>query len=154
VVLEKELKQAAKALRVPVSNLVRTILEDALTTAQAVGRVAEEELRGAADRLGDERRKWKESSEASGEAVARAAAREKKDSPSEEASVDSSEASPLEGVLGFQSLVLAVPADCALCGHAMPAGSEAYLGVREGSGPRVIVGPECLPGHDDPEEEK
>ena len=50
-VLEQELKSLAGNLRVPVSNLVRTILQDALEAAELMGRVAEEELRGAADRL-------------------------------------------------------------------------------------------------------
>ena len=36
-VLERELKRFADNLRVPVSNLVRTILEDALSVADAVG---------------------------------------------------------------------------------------------------------------------
>lgn len=50
-VLEAELKRFAQNLRVPVSNLVRTILEDALDAADAAGERVEERLRKAATQL-------------------------------------------------------------------------------------------------------
>ena len=54
-VLEQELKRLAEGLRVPVSNVVRTILEDAVDTIDSVGQLAEGELRGVAERLGRQR---------------------------------------------------------------------------------------------------
>ena len=54
-VLEAELKRFAQNLRVPVSNLVRTILEDALEVADAAGDRVEERLRKAASQLQVER---------------------------------------------------------------------------------------------------
>jgi hypothetical protein len=54
-VLEAELKRFAQNLRVPVSNLVRTILEDALSVADAAGDRVEERLRKAATQLQTER---------------------------------------------------------------------------------------------------
>ena len=56
-VLEQELKDLAENLRVPVSNVVRTILEDAVNTVDVVGRRAESELRGVAERFGQGRRR-------------------------------------------------------------------------------------------------
>lgn len=50
-VLEAELKRFAQNLRVPVSNLVRTILEDALEVADAAGDRVEARLRQAASQL-------------------------------------------------------------------------------------------------------
>ena len=50
-VLEEELKRFADDLRVPVSNLIRTILEDALTAADQAGERVERELRAGAARL-------------------------------------------------------------------------------------------------------
>jgi hypothetical protein len=44
-VLERELKRFAESLRVPVSNLVRTILEDALNVADAATENVEERLK-------------------------------------------------------------------------------------------------------------
>src|SRR5262245_15767273 len=54
-VLERELKRFADNLRVPVSNLVRTILEDALTVADRATERVEEELAAAARATADSR---------------------------------------------------------------------------------------------------
>lgn len=130
-VLEQELKRLAKNLRVPVSNVVRAILEDALDTVDVVGQRAEGELRSVAERLHRERGRLRtkvvrEEDIEDGVAIERPAA-------------------PLAGVVGFQSMLLARDHRCALCGRAMSAGDEAFLGVREHAGPKVIVGRECLP---------
>jgi hypothetical protein len=50
-VLEEELKRFAEDLRVPVSNLIRTILEDALAAADQAGERVERELRAGVARL-------------------------------------------------------------------------------------------------------
>ena len=49
--LEEELKRFAEDLRVPVSNLIRTILEDALAAADQAGEHVERGLRAGASRL-------------------------------------------------------------------------------------------------------
>ncbi|UCF46962.1 MAG: hypothetical protein JSU89_07205, partial [Myxococcales bacterium] len=54
-ILEQELKRVANAWRVPVSNVVRALLEDALDTLDVVGAKAEGELRGVAEMLASER---------------------------------------------------------------------------------------------------
>src|ERR1700722_15173561 len=58
-VLERELKRFADNLRVPVSNLVRTILEDAVSVADAATENVEERLKMAAKHLEKEREKIK-----------------------------------------------------------------------------------------------
>src|SRR4051812_15685703 len=59
-VLERELKRLAESTRMPVSNLVRAILEDALDVAdRASGRV-EEQLRHAVERVSRERESIRE----------------------------------------------------------------------------------------------
>ena len=50
-VLEEELKRFAENLRVPVSNLIRTILEDALAVADQAGHRVERELRSGVAQL-------------------------------------------------------------------------------------------------------
>ncbi len=117
-VLEQELKRLADSLKVPVSNVIRTILEDAVEAVDSVGQLAEGELRQVADRLSRQR-----------DALRRAAR------------------APLAGVVGYQQLLLARDESCALCGRAIAAGEDAYLGIRDGgeAGPRVILGKECLP---------
>jgi hypothetical protein len=127
-VLEEELKRLATTLKVPVSNVVRTILEDAVDAVDSVGRAAEGELRGVAERLRERRSKLR-SYGARG------------DEPERSASPP-----PLAGVVGYQPLLLAREERCTLCGRALPASEQAYLGIREiAGGDRVILGKECLP---------
>jgi predicted DNA-binding protein len=132
-VLEQELKRLAKNLRVPVSNVVRAILEDAIDTVDVVGARAEGELRSVAERLHRERGRLR--TRAGREAEGDVADAEITDEP----------VAPLEGVVGFQPLLLAREEKCTLCGRVLAAGDDAFLGVREHRGPRVIVGRECLP---------
>jgi hypothetical protein len=118
VVLEQELKRFADNLKVPVSNLVRTILEDALTVAdRATGRV-EAELQAAARLTADKRE------------TLRARLRPR---------------SALDEVFGFQPLVLAQDTRCTGCGADLACGAQAWIGLREAPGPRVIACADCLP---------
>ncbi len=158
-VLERELKELAKNLRVPVSNLVRTILQDALSTAEALGRVAEDELRGAAEKLAENRARLDAAAAVQGEALQASLRARDLDLPSvpgdepepepesEPAPGPGPGADPLDGVLGFQQMVLAIPSKCSICGIALDVGEPAYLGVLATPGSQVIIGPECLPGN-------
>jgi hypothetical protein len=117
-VLERELKRFADNLRVPVSNLVRTILEDALSVADAATENVEERLKRAARHLEKEREKLKKRMEHD----------------------------PLEGIVAFQEVTLAVPAMCAKCERELARGVRAHLGIGEVSGgPRRFVCEDCLP---------
>ena len=120
-VLAEELKQLASDMKVPVSNLVRTALEDAVDALSAMSRKTEGELRNLANRLGEAR-----------------------GSPSPAARA-TPEGAPLAGVVGFQPMTLARDSVCALSGRPLRRGEEAYLGIRDGEGPLVIVAPECVP---------
>jgi len=133
-VLEQELKRLAQSWRVPVSNVVRTILEDAVDTVDFVGRRAEGELRGAAERLATERHRLRQ--KAHGHEV---------DVPaSADASKDKA-ADPLEGALGFTPLVLASAATCAVTGRELAAGEEAYLVLFAEPGRQAFVASDALP---------
>jgi hypothetical protein len=116
-VLERELKRFADNLRVPVSNLVRTILEDALSVADAASGSVEERLRRAASHLEKEREKLKKRLEHD----------------------------PLTGIVAFQEVMLAVPAACAKCAATLARGSRAHLGIGDGPVERVFVCDECKP---------
>src|SRR5947199_389355 len=59
-VLERELKRLAENTRMPVSNLVRAILEDALEVADKAGGRVEEGLRHAVERVSRERESIRE----------------------------------------------------------------------------------------------
>jgi hypothetical protein len=121
-VLERELKRFADNLRVPVSNLVRTILEDAVNVADVASENVEVRLKKAAAQIGEEREKLKK-----------------------RVATD-----PLEGVFAFQEVRLAQPAKCAKCSKEMKRGEAAHLGlsdspVARAQNERVFICDACLP---------
>lgn len=120
-VLERELKRFAESLRVPVSNLVRTILEDAVSVADAATENVENRLKKAATQLEHKREVLKK-----------------------KVATD-----PLENVFAFQEVKLAQPARCAKCQRELAKGERAHLGLsdpppRSAAG-RVFVCVACLP---------
>ena len=122
-VLERELKRFAENLRVPVSNLVRVILEDAVLAADAAGESVEGRLKRAAQQLGREREKLK-----------------KRVLPDQDV---------FQAVYAFQPVTLAQPATCAKCSRALARGERAQLGLTEPPPPspadRIFVCDACLP---------
>lgn len=117
-VLEQELKALAGALRVPVSNLVRTILEDAVNIADRASEKVEDRLNRVAQTMHDERGRIKER-------------------------VQRSEV--LADVVAYQPVVMAVDGHCARCDAELPAGEDASLAVQSRPGPARFVCADCLP---------
>ena len=138
-VLAEELKRLAETMRVPVSNVVRTFLEDAVDTVSAMGRHAEIEIRDLADRLGRERR-----AQTAPPPAAPPAAPSQPPAPIAPPAPPPS-APPLVGIIAFQSVILARDAVCALSGRELHTGDPAYLGIRETGEPPVVFAPECVP---------
>jgi hypothetical protein len=118
-VLERELKRFAENLRIPVSNLVRAILEDAVSVADAATENVEARLKRAAQQLESERERLKR--------------RVKAD--------------PLADVIAFQAVTLAQAAACAKCLGDLAVGEPAHLGLTDSpaSRPRLFVCARCLP---------
>lgn len=119
-VLERELKRLAESLRVPVSNLVRAVLEDAVSVADVASESVEARLKRFAKELEHERGRLKSR-------VAR---------------------DPLGDVLAFQPVKLAVAARCAKCGVELGRGTSAHVGLTSEirpRGERVFVCDACLP---------
>ena len=128
-VLEQELKRVANAWRVPVSNVVRALLEDALDTLDVVGAKAEDELRGVAEKLATERDRI----------------RRKSTEQLAEAPPATDPSDPLEGAVGATPITLVHDAVCGLTGETLPAGSEAFLILFEDPRRKLITGREALP---------
>lgn len=122
-VLESQLKTAAAALRVPVSNLVRTILEDAVALADRAGGHVEDGLERAARSMRDER--------------ARMRARVEK-------------LDPLADVVAYQPVVVAAKTQCARCSAQLEPGEQAQMGVTSRPGAPVFVCDGCMPKRDAP----
>jgi hypothetical protein len=152
--LEQELKRMAQSLRVPVSNVVRAILEDAVDAVDRVGRKAEGEVRGLAERLAHNRDRLRGMALGrTGDDAKRKALRPNGEPPGRAqpdpshtpASAPALGRSMLDGIIGVQPLELTMAAQCAVCGRALRAGEKAFVGVRAGDGPPVLIGGECLP---------
>ena len=119
-VLERELKRLAESLRVPVSNLVRAVLEDAVAVADHASENVETRLKTFASSLEHERDKLRR--------------RVMRD--------------PLDGVYAFQHVKLAQPTSCAKCKVDLRRGEGANLGLQDDARPgsaRVFVCDACLP---------
>ena len=149
-VLEDELKRLATNLKMPVSNVVRAILEDAIEAVEVVGVRAEDELKGFVTKLSEQREAIRQGASNAGRKKSEARPRD----PSDEGADDASPAvaaepscpqtdASLDDVLGFQRLTLRADSPCTVCGRVLPRGTEACRGVRDDGGPRVLVGPRC-----------
>jgi hypothetical protein len=136
-VLEDELKRLATALRMPVSNVVRAILEDAVEAVEVVGARAEGELQGIAHRIHEQRESLRR-------AVQGPPAAPKAATPA------APSADPLAGVIGFQRLRLVSPSKCAICGTALARGDVGYRAVRDDDRPKVMLCSTCTPVTDEP----
>jgi len=149
--LAEDIRAIADDLRVPVSNLVRNVLEEAFDAVERVSgdvshivdeMIEEAELAGrryqryrdrvrerARERRGQEeareRRGQEEARERRAQEEARAAAHEAAPEPS----VAPALADPLAGVVAWQPVVLATPRRCARTGRELRAGERAYLGL-------------------------
>jgi len=150
-VLEQELKRLAQSLRMPVSNVVRAILEDAVTAVDLVGRKAEGEMNRVVDRMAEKRERLRDIATGPRGKTDEDEQVAKKESnpPSAPSKADTEPPKDakqqLEGVIGFQPLLLASSTTCSVCGIDLKVGTEAFVGVRDMPGPRVLIGPECLP---------
>jgi hypothetical protein len=102
-VLERELKRFAANLRVPVSNLVRAILEDAVNAADRATVNVENQLLSAVKQLEVERERIKKKVLSD----------------------------PLEHAVAFQPVTLSKPAACAKCQCELPKGAAAQLVISE-----------------------
>lgn len=152
-VLEDELKRLATNLKMPVSNVVRAILEDAIEAVEVVGVRAEDELKGFVTKLSEQReairqgassagrRKSEERPRAEDEAAPRVEPTPRVE-PAAEPTCPETDAS-LDDVIGFQRLTLRTDSPCTVCGRVLPRGTEACRGVRDDGGPRVLLGPRC-----------
>lgn len=152
-VLEQELKQLAHNLRVPVSNVVRAILEDAVDAVDTVNDIAQDELLGFVDRLARQRedlraRVRREAAPDEDRTHDEGDAESVEDAEIVEVSCPDEAPDVLDGVYGYQPLVLASDTECSVCGAALPAGSEACRALFDEPGERVFLGPRCklMPG--------
>lgn len=117
-VLETELKRLASSLRVPVSNVVRAILEDAIDTMDVATGAATDELRSVAERLGATRKPRR---------------------------TTTTSKPPLEGAIGVTEMKLIRDAECALTGAKLESGTDAFMVHFEDGRAPMLVAADALP---------
>jgi hypothetical protein len=146
-VLEAELKNLADSWRMPVSNLVRAILEDTLEAMDSLGRAAEGEIRGVAARVAKERERLLEPIDRARAGFASTRPQERHEAPpSERSARDEWHRAAIEGALGFTALVVAGDTTCPVTGDVLPAGADAFLALFSDPSRNVIVSPRAVPG--------
>lgn len=133
--LADEIRKVADELRVPVSNLVRNVLEEAFsvveTVSENVGEILEDildEAEAARDRYRARSERWEPEAAAEPHAA-----------------FDSASPAPprvrpdFPDVLGWQALVLNRDAACADCGTALARGERAFVGVGPSPGAAAAI---------------
>ncbi|MGB5348417.1 MAG: hypothetical protein WBN10_02375 [Polyangiales bacterium] len=151
-VLEQELKRVANAWRVPVSNVVRALLEDALDTIDVVGAKAEGELREVAELLASERQRFRRKSSEQLSKIP--GAREPLPDGVQAARAAEPASDPLAGAVGMTPIILVHDAVCGVTAATLAAGSEAYMVLFDEPGRKLITGRDVLPHASTPNEEK
>lgn len=138
--LAEDIRAIADDLRVPVSNLVRNVLEEAFEAVERVsGDVSHlvedviEEAELASQRYRRYRTRVRERAQVRAEEV-RAAAATASMAPPPATPAPAASADPLPHVVAWQPVVLAAPRRCARTGRELRPGERAYLGLGD-SGP-------------------
>ena len=149
--LSDDIRAIADDLRVPVSNLVRNVLEEAFSAVERVSgdvgeliddvieeaEVASERYRRYRDRVRD-RAKERAQERASAEGV------RSEDPPVYQSPADSPEPDPLSQVVAWQPVVLAAERRCARTGRPLRPGERAYLGLGDSGPLGVYVSEDAL----------
>jgi hypothetical protein len=134
--LAEDIRAIADDLRVPVSNLVRNVLEEAFDAVERVsGDVSHlvedviEEAELASQRYRRYRTRVRERARVRAEEVRAAAATASTAPPPATPAAVAASGDPLSHVVAWQPVVLAAPRRCARTGRELRPGERAYLGL-------------------------
>jgi hypothetical protein len=143
--IAEELRRAAGELRVPVANLVRGVVDEALEAAERVS----DDLGGWVDELVDQAARARRHLEGRGlgrrwHARTRRAEDERPRAAGESPAEPSDTAAGARpDVLGWIAIELERPGSCAVCWRRIARGEDAFLGVGAERPASAIVCPEC-----------
>jgi hypothetical protein len=151
--LAEDIRAIADDLRVPVSNLVRNVLEEAFSAVERVtGDVGDllddvlEEAEFASERYRRYRDRVRERARSRAqERAASEGVRETEEAPRYEAAPPpSAPEDPLARVVAWQPVVLAAPRRCARTGRELRPGERAYLGLGDTGPLGVYIAADAL----------
>ncbi|MBM4337178.1 MAG: ribbon-helix-helix domain-containing protein [Deltaproteobacteria bacterium] len=130
--LDEALQDAARRLRVPVSNLVRNVLEDVFDVVEAVTENVGDFVEDVVEEAQHLGRRWEgRFRERTAEARARRVEvdRDEARAPAPRAAASRSAEREFPDVAAWQPLVMNTAQECAGCGRQMRRGDDAYLAV-------------------------
>jgi hypothetical protein len=132
--LDRAIRRAAEDMRVPVSNLVRNVLEDVFEVVERVtdnvGGLVEDvldEVDGARDRISRDRRR--EARRRDDRRQTRQAGETPAEPPAEAPTAPESAREEFPDVLGWQPLILNSAQRCADCGRDLLRGDKGFVGL-------------------------
>jgi hypothetical protein len=132
--LAEDIRSVADELRVPVSNLVRNVLEDVFSVVEVVtdnvGDLVEDVV-GEADRAASD--------------LARRVRSYARETRPETGGGAAAEAPRFPEVLGWQPLILNAERDCADCGRRLERGEQALLGLTASGPGSTFLCRDCAP---------
>jgi hypothetical protein len=156
--LSDDIRAIADDLRVPVSNLVRNVLEEAFSAVERVSgdvgeliddvleeaEVASERYRRYRDRVRDRAKERAQERASAQDGASQAAGVRSEDPPVYAAASEPPEVDPLAEVVAWQPVVLAAERRCARTGRALRPGERAYLGLGDTGPLGVYVAEDAL----------
>ena len=146
--LDEALQDAARRLRLPVSNLVRNVLEDVFDVVEAVtenvGELVEDVVEEATDFGRRFENRWRRRTEAARERVVDVPPERPARPPEPPRSEAPEPLREFPDVSAWQPVVLNAAKTCSGCGRAMRRGDAAYLGLGVSSGAGPVICEPCL----------
>ena len=152
--LSEDIRQLADDLRLPVSNLVRNVLEEVFTVVENVSDdVGDffEDVVEEADGIRERIRKQQETACESSREERKQRRRGRRAAPTGSNAADGSgppqpeppSSAPQDDVLGWQPIVLNQPQQCGRCNHTLGSGDNAMMGISATGGRSQVVCPGC-----------
>jgi len=142
--LDEALQDAARRLRVPVSNLVRNVLEDVFDVVEAVtenvGELVEDVVEEATDFGRRFENRWRRRADSVRERVVDVPP----ERPRPPEPPQSEPVREFPDVTAWQPVVLNAAKTCSGCGRAMRRGDAAYLGLGVPGGAGPVICEPCL----------
>lgn len=139
--LAEDIRRLADDLRVPVSNLVRNVLEEAFSVVESVsdnvGELIEDVVEEAEKARGRMRRRRRHSHRRRGRGPA-------PDGEPQRAAPRASEREPFPDVVGWQPLILNRSRPCADCEERQEPGDRVFVGLREEGLSGVTLCRDCM----------
>jgi hypothetical protein len=141
--LAEDIGRMAEDLRVPVSNLVRNVLEEVFSVVETVTDNVGELIEGVMDEAGRARERARHRGFRAGRHRERAHPRSFSRATGEPREPEPQRDDPSD-LLGWQPLILARPGACSECAAPLARGARAYVGVTAAGPGALTLCADCL----------